>query len=243
MEEPMAKCISEMKMLLHGRQHIVFFGGAGTSTESGLKDFRGEEGLGKETLSPEVALSHDFFWKHTGRFYDYYRKNLLQKVLPNAAHRALARLEGMGILDGVVTQNIDGLHQAAGSRKVVELHGSVLRNFCTRCGRPYAVEEIRSGEGVPFCGCGGVIKPDVVLYGEMLKTKDMEAADALIQGADLLIVGGTSLSVYPAAGFAKNYRGPVILMNKTVTPMDARAALVIRHPIAAVFEALMAEIE
>ncbi len=241
----MKQKIAQMKNMMKGKKHVVFFGGAGVSTESGLKDFRGEGGLSQTArqYTPEEALSHRFFLQHTEAFYSYYRENLLADVEPNAAHYALARLEWEGKLDGIITQNIDGLHQKAGSKNVVELHGSVLRNYCTRCHTFYTEEKVRAGEGVPLCGCGGVIKPDVVLYGETLNTDDIEKACAMIERADLLIVGGTSLSVYPAAGFVQDYTGEMILINKTKTPMDARADLIIAEPIGRVFSALLEENE
>lgn len=240
----MYKKIEKMCSMMEGKRHIVFFGGAGVSTESGLKDFRGENGLSHtaKRYTPEEALSSRFFVQHTEEFFAYYRENMLAQARPNFAHFALAKLEREGRLDGVITQNIDGLHQMAGSRKVVELHGSVLRNYCTRCHTFYDVEKIKN-EAVPLCGCGGVVKPDVVLYGESLKEEDIESAAEMIERADLLIVGGTSLSVYPAAGFVQEYRGEMILINKTPTPMDERAELLIPSPIGQVFRLLMGEDE
>lgn len=241
----MRKMVKELQMMIKEKQHIVFFGGAGVSTESGLKDFRGEEGLDKEKslYTPEEVLSSRFFHYNTQEFYAYYRKHLLGEAMPNAAHFWLADMEQKGRIDGVITQNIDGLHQMAGSRNVVELHGSVMRNFCTRCHKAYTADDVRNSCDVPVCSCGGVIKPDVVLYGESLKAKDIDRAVRLIDQADLLIVGGTSLSVYPAAGFVSDYRGKMVIINKTKTPMDSRADLLIQAPIGALFQLLRDENE
>lgn len=241
----MRKMVKELQMMIKEKQHIVFFGGAGVSTESGLKDFRGEEGLDKEKslYTPEEVLSSRFFHHNTQAFYAYYRKYLLGEAMPNAAHFWLADMEQKGRIDGVITQNIDGLHQMAGSRNVVELHGSVMRNFCTRCHKAYTADDVRNSCDVPVCSCGGVIKPDVVLYGESLKAKDIDRAVRLIDQADLLIVGGTSLSVYPAAGFVSDYRGKMVIINKTKTPMDSRADLLIQAPIGALFQLLRDENE
>ncbi len=241
----MRKMVKELQMMIKEKQHIVFFGGAGVSTESGLKDFRGEEGLDKEKslYTPEEVLSSRFFHHNTQEFYAYYRKHLLGEAMPNAAHFWLAEMEQKGRIDGVITQNIDGLHQMAGSRNVVELHGSVMRNFCTRCHKAYTADDVRNSCDVPVCSCGGVIKPDVVLYGESLKAKDIDRAVRLIDQADLLIVGGTSLSVYPAAGFVSDYRGKMVIINKTKTPMDSRADLLIQAPIGALFQLLRDENE
>ncbi len=212
--------------------HMVFFGGAGVSTESGIPDFRSEDGLYrmKYPHPPEVMLSHDFFMTHTREFYEFYRdKMIFPDVLPNVTHRLLARLESEGKLDAVVTQNIDGLHQAAGSRTVYELHGSVHRNRCMRCGKFYPLSYIMETDGIPTCTCGGLIKPDVVLYGEGLDEAVVNGAVAAIRRADLLIVGGTSLVVYPAAGFIDSYTGSrLVLINRSATPRDGMADLVIR---------------
>ena len=241
----MRKMVKELQMMIKEKRHIVFFGGAGVSTESGLKDFRGEEGLDKEKslYTPEEVLSSRFFHHNMQAFYAYYRKHLLGEAMPNAAHFWLAEMEQKGRIDGVITQNIDGLHQMAGSRNVVELHGSVMRNFCTRCHKAYTADDVRNSCDVPVCSCGGVIKPDVVLYGESLKAKDIDRAVRLIDQADLLIVGGTSLSVYPAAGFVSDYRGKMVIINKTKTPMDSRADLLIQAPIGALFQLLRDENE
>ena len=215
--------------------NIVFFGGAGVSTESGIPDFRSVDGLyhQKYDQPPEVILSHDYFEEHTQAFYRFYRdKMLYPQAKPNPAHLKLAELERAGKLRAVVTQNIDGLHQAAGSRNVLELHGGVARNFCCRCGKAYGLDAILESTGVPRCSCGGVIKPDVVLYGEGLDQDTVERAVDAISGADVLIVGGTSLVVYPAAGLLRYYRGHrLALVNLSATDADRRADLVIHAPI------------
>lgn len=222
-------------------QNIVFFGGAGVSTESGIPDFRSQDGLYHQHTSvpPETILSHDYFFAHTEEFYRFYRaKMLCLDVQPNGAHRALAQLEQMGKLKAVVTQNIDGLHQKAGSQRVYELHGSVYRNYCLSCGAAYPVERIAEGEGVPRCPhCGGIIKPDVVLYQEGLDQRTVRGAVLAIAEADLLIVGGTSLEVYPAAGLLEYFQGDrVALINRDATRYDRRAGLIIRESIASVLE-------
>lgn len=229
--------------LLTKAKRAVFFGGAGVSTESGVPDFRSTEGLynQKWQYPPEVILSHSFFMKNTAEFYRFYREKLLfPAARPNAAHKALCRLEKEGHLARVITQNIDGLHQAAGSERVTELHGSVLRNHCMRCGRFYGgYDLILSSQEVPHCSCGGVIKPDVVLYGEALDENDIECTRAAVAQADLLLIGGTSLTVYPAAAFVQHYTGPTVVLNKSSTPMDERADLVICAPIGRVFTQVM----
>ena len=225
----------QLRSRIDKSRRIVFFGGAGVSTESGIPDFRGTNGLYAQTYAypPERILSHDFFFSHTSAFYRFYRdKMLYPQAEPNAAHLALARLEQAGKLKAVVTQNIDGLHQAAGSKNVLELHGSVHRNHCTRCGAFYTLDDVLRSEGVPRCGCGGVIKPDVVLYGEALDETTLNAAVRAIRRADLLLVGGTSLNVYPAAGLLRYFTGAALaVVNKTPTPADARADLVIQASI------------
>ena len=224
---------------------IVFFGGAGVSTESGLKDFRSQDGLYHEKYDypPETILSHSFFFSHTAEFYRFYRdKMLCLTAKPNAAHLALARLEQRGKLKAIVTQNIDGLHQAAGSKKVFELHGSVHRNHCLQCGKFYTAEDIERSTGVPRCTCGGLIKPDVVLYEEGLDQKCLMGAIQAIAQADLLIVGGTSLTVYPAAGLLQYYGGNrLVLINRDATPLDGQANLVFRDPIGQVLGAAVPE--
>lgn len=236
--------VKALKRIMAGKKSIVFFGGAGVSTESGLKDFRGEDGLDKmkSLYSPEEVLSRGFFYAHTDLFYQYYKAHLLGNASPNAAHAYLAMLEKQERLKGIITQNIDGLHQMAGSKNVVELHGSVMRNHCNRCRKRFDGEYIRKAEGIPVCdACGGLIKPDVVLYGERLDEDVIERAVRMIEEADLMIVGGTSLSVYPAAAFVADYKGEMVMINKTPTPMDARAELLIQAPIGALFACMMDE--
>lgn len=237
----MNQTVQQLHELLQHSSHIVFFGGAGVSTESQIPDFRSDEGLysGKEQKKypypPETMLSHTFFVRHTEQFFEYYfDKMVYPDAKPNPAHIALARLEEMGKLSAIITQNIDGLHQQAGSRRVYELHGSVHRNTCQQCGRHYSLQEMLQwkGKGVPRCSCGGVIKPDVVLYEESLDSSVLEKAIRHIMAADLMIVGGTSLAVYPAAGLLQYYDGrDLVLINKTETPYDRRASLIIREPI------------
>ena len=214
---------------------IVFFGGAGVSTESGIPDFRSVDGLYNQHYKypPETMLSRSFFDAHPEEFFRFYRdKMLISGAKPNAAHKKLAELEAAGKLRSVVTQNIDGLHQAAGSRRVWELHGSVLRNKCMSCGRPYPTSAVAESQGVPRCSCGDIIKPEVVLYEESLDSRVLEGALEDIRQADLLIIGGTSLVVYPAAGLIHYYRGDrLVLINKSPTPYDRNADLVLTGPI------------
>ena len=214
---------------------IVFFGGAGVSTESGIPDFRSVDGLYNQQYDypPEEILSHTFFNRNPEEFFRFYRdKMLCLDAKPNAAHQKLAELEQAGKLKSVVTQNIDGLHQAAGSQRVWELHGSVLRNYCMRCARPFTAQHILNSRGVPRCTCGGSIKPDVVLYEESLDDRTIRGALEDIEHADLLIIGGTSLAVYPAASLVTYYRGSrLVLINKSPTPYDSHADLVIAAPI------------
>ena len=233
--------VQQLHELLKRSSHIVFFGGAGVSTASNIPDFRSDEGLysGKEQKKypypPETMLSHTFFVRHTEQFFEYYfDKMVYPDAKPNPAHIALAKLEEMGKLSAVITQNIDGLHQQAGSKRVYELHGSVHRNTCQQCGKHYSLQEMLQwkGKGVPRCSCGGVIKPDVVLYEESLDSDVLEKAIRHIMAADLMIVGDTSLAVYPAAGLLQYYDGlDLVLINKTETPYDRRASLIIREPI------------
>lgn len=215
--------------------YLVFFGGAGVSTESGIPDFRSTDGLYSQQFphSPETMLSHTFYRTHPGAFFDFYHKKLIcPGAKPNAAHLKLAELERAGKLKAVVTQNIDGLHQRAGSREVLELHGSTLRNYCEKCRRPYSMEEAARCGDVPRCSCGGIIKPDVVLYEESLDDAVMQAALRHIGAADLLIIGGTSLVVYPAAGLVRYYQGKrLVLINKSPTSMDRQADLVVQGAI------------
>jgi NAD-dependent deacetylase len=228
---------NQLSEILETSRRIVFFGGAGVSTESGIPDFRSGGGLySRDTglnYPPEVVLSHSFFVGHTAEFFDYYRSHLLYPdAKPNPAHRALARLEEAGKLTAVITQNIDGLHQAAGSHSVLELHGSVHRNSCQRCDRAFGLEAITGSSGVPHCECGGVIKPDVVLYEEALDEGVMDAATEHLEAADTLIVGGTSLVVYPAAGLVHAFHGDrLVLINKQPTGFDHLASLVLHEAI------------
>lgn len=239
----MEENIQELQKIVDGHRNIVFFGGAGVSTESGIPDFRSVDGLyhQKYAWPPETILSHTFFVQHTEEFYRFYRDKMLAlDARPNAAHKKLAEMETAGKLKAVVTQNIDGLHQKAGSRTVYELHGSVHRNYCTRCGAFYDAEFIKESEGVPHCTrCGGVIKPDVVLYEEGLDQNTIEGAVRAIEHADVLIVGGTSLVVYPAAGLVQYFRGDrIVLINKGSTSMDRTADLLIQEPIGQVLSQL-----
>ena len=231
-----------LKQWVEESRRIVFFGGAGVSTESGIPDFRSQDGLYnmKYKFPPETIISHPFFMRETAEFYRFYKdKMLFPDAKPNAAHKKLAQWEAEGKLLAVVTQNIDGLHQAAGSKKVYELHGSVLRNYCMRCGKFYDLDYIVHSDGVPKCECGGTIKPDVVLYGENLDGDVIQGAVEAIRNADLLIIGGTSLAVYPAAGLIDYYRGNrLVLVNLSTTPQDRRANLVIHERIGQVFSEL-----
>ena len=224
-----------LKKWLEESDNIVFFGGAGVSTESKIPDFRSTDGLYNQEYQypPETILSHTFYLRKPEEFYRFYRnKMLFPDAKPNRAHKALAKLEAEGKLKAVVTQNIDGLHQKAGSKEVLELHGSVLRNYCMRCGKFYGIEAVMKSEGVPKCECGGTIKPDVVLYEEGLDQHTIQKSVYYISNADILIIGGTSLTVYPAAGLIDYYRGnKLVLINKSVTPMDSRADLMISGPI------------
>ncbi len=241
----MEEQIKRLQEWIDGSESIVFFGGAGVSTESGIPDFRSVDGLynQKYDYPPEEILSRTFFDRRPEEFYRFYRdKMLCLDARPNTAHQKLAQLERVGKLRSVVTQNIDGLHQMAGSKRVWELHGSVHRNFCMRCKKPYPVEFIRDSQGIPTCSCGGTVKPDVVLYGESLDSRVLEGALADIQQADLLIIGGTSLAVYPAASLVNYYRGDrLVLINKSPTPYDRRADLAIAGPIGRILEQIQAE--
>ena len=232
----MDKNIEMLGKWVKNGEKIVFFGGAGVSTESGIPDFRSVDGLYRQKYEfpPEEVLSHSFFVRNTEYFYRFYRdKMLFLDARPNACHCALAKLEEQGRLSAVVTQNIDGLHYKAGSRNVFELHGSVLRNYCLGCGTFYGAEYIKSSSGIPRCEkCGGVVKPDVVLYEEGLDEMAIRGSIHAIQKADVLIIGGTSLNVYPAAGFVQYYRGDkLVLINKSETPYDSRANLLIHDSI------------
>ena len=221
----------QLKSWIEESGNIVFFGGAGVSTESGIPDFRSQDGLYHQQYDypPEEILSHSFYMKNPEEFYRFYRNKMLAPgAKPNKAHLALAKLEREGRLKAVITQNIDGLHQAAGSREVLELHGSVHRNHCLCCGKFYGLEAIENSSGIPRCSCGGMIKPDVVLYEEGLDMDVLNRAVNYISRADVLIVGGTSLTVYPAAGLIDYYRGhKLVLINRDATALDSRADLVI----------------
>jgi len=232
--------LSTLRSWIQESKHIVFFGGAGVSTESGIPDFRSVDGLYHQKFDypPETILSHSFFYSNTEDFYKFYReKMLVTDIEPNRAHKALAKLEQQGKLSAVITQNIDGLHQKAGSKKVCELHGSVHRNYCRRCARFYSGEDLQKTTGVPRCTCGGLIKPDVVLYEEGLDGQCIENSVYAISNADLLIVGGTSLTVYPAAGLIRYYQGNrLVLINRDETPYDHSADLIFRESIGYVLE-------
>ena len=238
----MEENIRKLKELMDGSDNIVFFGGAGVSTESGIPDFRSVDGLYQQKFRypPETMLSHTFFETHTEEFFDFYRAKMLAlDAQPNAAHRKLAQWEREGRLKAVITQNIDGLHQKAGSRNVLELHGSVLHNHCLRCGRAYGVEHIVRSQGVPRCACGGIVKPDVVLYEEALDEDVMARAVHYIRQADVLLIGGTSLVVYPAAGLVTYYRGrKLAVINKGGAGSGLGAAVTVDGPIGQVLAQL-----
>lgn len=232
--------IEKFKTLVNESNNIVFFGGAGVSTESGIPDFRSKDGLynQKYKYPPEEILSHTFFINHTEEFFKFYKEKMNSlKYEPNVTHIKLAELEKEGKLKAVVTQNIDGLHQKAGSKNVYELHGSVLRNYCMKCHKFYDAEYVFNSSGVPKCSCGGIIKPDVVLYEEALDEETLEKSVYAIAHADLLIVAGTSLTVYPASGLINYFRGKnLVLINRDTTPFDNRADLVINESLGKVFE-------
>ena len=234
--------LERLKQWISESNRIVFFGGAGVSTESGIKDFRSVDGLYNQKFDypPETIISHTFYERKPAYFFNFYREKMLPLGFePNITHKVLARWEEEGRLSAVVTQNIDGLHQKAGSKKVYELHGSVLRNYCVRCGKFHSAEFIRDAAGVPRCACGGIVKPDVVLYEESLNGDTIEKSVGAIATADLLIVAGTSLTVYPAAGLINYYRGNrLVLINRDETPYDDRADLVIHDTLGNVFSKL-----
>ena len=234
--------VRKLKQLVDDSDNIVFFGGAGVSTESGIPDFRSTDGLYHQEWKypPEVILSHTFYEANPAEFFRFYHaKMLCPTARPNAAHLKLAELEKEGKLRAIVTQNIDGLHQMAGSKTVYELHGSVHRNYCERCGKFYSFDDILRSSGIPRCECGGTVKPDVVLYEESLDQATIEGAVRAIAAADVLIIGGTSLNVYPAAGLINYYRGhKLVLINKSPVARDLSADLVIRDPIGEVFAQL-----
>lgn len=234
--------LQQLKRWISESKSAVFFGGAGVSTESGIPDFRSVDGLYNQQFEypPETIISHSFFERKPEYFFRFYREKMLPLGFePNVTHKVLARLETEGHLAAVVTQNIDGLHQKAGSRRVFELHGSVLRNYCVKCGKFYRAEVVRDAKGIPLCDCGGIIKPDVVLYEEPLDENVMAGAIAAIGKADLLIVGGTSLTVYPAAGLLHYYRGQrLVLINRDETPYDSYANLVFHESLGDIFSRL-----
>lgn len=229
------KEIADLQKIIDSSNNIVFFGGAGVSTESGIPDFRSSDGLysQKYQYPPEQVVSHSFFMQRTELFYEFYKdKMMFLDVKPNAAHLKLAELEKQGKLKAIVTQNIDGLHQLAGSKNVYELHGSIHRNYCTKCGKFYGASYVKNSKGIPKCECGGTIKPDVVLYEEGLDQETIQRSIQAIANADTLIIGGTSLIVYPAASFIDYFRGRnLVVINKASTPRDKEAALAIQAPI------------
>lgn len=231
--------IAKLQELIDQYDNLVFFGGAGVSTESGIPDFRSQDGLynQKYDYPPETILSHTFFMRHPEEFYRFYQdKMLCDTAQPNAAHKKLAELEAAGKLKAVITQNIDNLHQMAGSKKVLELHGSVYRNYCMKCGKFHDFSYMKHVEGVPRCSCGGIIKPDVVLYEEGLDNDTINESVRAISEAQVLIIGGTSLAVYPAAGLIDYFRGEhLVVINKSSTPRDSFADLLIKEPIGQVF--------
>lgn len=237
-----AEQLNKFRSIINGSKHAVFFGGAGVSTESGIPDFRSQDGIysRKYAYPPEYILSATFFRTHTAEFFDFYRDKMVYPgAKPNAAHIKLAQWEREGRLSAVITQNIDGLHQAAGSRNVLELHGSVWRNYCTRCRRSYQADYVLNCAGVPECECGGTVKPDVVLYEEQLNGDTLERAVRFIRNADTLIVGGTSLNVYPAAGLVDFFSGGnLVVINKGEAARTLSGALVIDAPIAEFFSAV-----
>ncbi len=241
----MDKLIANLKNIIKNSDNIVFFGGAGVSTESNIPDFRSEKGLYNAVsnygYSPEEMLSRTFFENHTETFYKYYKENMLYlNAIPNDAHLALAKLEDTEKLKAVITQNIDGLHQQAGSKNVIELHGSVHRNYCRKCKKFFDANFIKNSNGIPRCECGGIIKPDVVLYEESLNYNNIENAIGYIERAETLIVGGTSLAVYPAASFINYFRGQdLVLINKTPTAYDKMATLVINDSIGKILKEIV----
>lgn len=240
LHEDSVKKIEELKRITAKSRNIVFFGGAGVSTESGIPDFRSVDGLynQKYKYPPEVMVSHSFYRSHPKEFFEFYRNKMIAlEAKPNAAHRKLAQLEKDGKVKAVITQNIDGLHYAAGSKEVMELHGSVHRNYCEKCHKFYPVEYIVETEDVPKCDCGGIVKPDVVLYEEGLDSETMQKAVTYIRNAEVLIIGGTSLAVYPAAGFIDYFRGKhLVVINMDKTNREVNADLIINEKIGEVFE-------
>mgnify|MGYP000748081330 CR=1 FL=1 len=235
----MNKEIEKLQEIIDDSENIVFFGGAGVSTESNIPDFRSADGLyqQKYKYSPEQIVSHTFFMRNTEGFYEFYKEKMMfLDAKPNAAHKKLAELEQAGKLKAIITQNIDGLHQAAGSKNVYEIHGSIHRNYCQKCGKFYDFKYMKESEGVPRCSCGGMIKPDVVLYEEGLDDYTIQESVRVISEAEVLIIGGTSLAVYPAAGLIDYFRGDhLVVINKAPTPRDKYADLLIKEPIGQVF--------
>ena len=239
--------IETLQRMIDTHENIVFFGGAGVSTESGIPDFRSVDGLyhQKYDVPPETILSHSYFLRYPEKFYAFYRDKMLPVgAKPNAAHKKLAELEAAGKLKAIVTQNIDGLHQKAGSEKVYELHGTIMKNYCMKCGQFYDLDYVTASEGVPRCEkCGGMVKPDVVLYEEGLDDTTISKSVRAIAEADVLIIGGTSLNVYPAAGFINYYHGnKLVLINKSETPYDHEANLLIHDSIGKVLKACVADL-
>jgi NAD-dependent deacetylase len=239
----MSDAVERLKELIESTDNIVFFGGAGVSTESGIPDFRSQDGLynRKYKYPPEQIVSHTFLTKKPQEFFEFYKDRMIyQDAKPNKAHLKLAQWEKEGKLKAVITQNIDGLHQAAGSKNVLELHGSTLRNYCLKCGRRYDIDYvINSKETIPYCECGGMVRPDVVLYEEGLDMDVIESAVSYIKNADVLIIGGTSLAVYPAAGLIDYYTGDkLVVVNKSATPRDSQADLVVQGSIGEIFDQL-----
>jgi NAD-dependent deacetylase len=239
----MSEEIEKLKEIIKETDNIVFFGGAGVSTESGIPDFRSQDGLynQKYKYPPEQIVSHTFLTKKPQEFFEFYKDRMIyQDAKPNKAHLKLAQWEKEGKLKAVITQNIDGLHQAAGSKNVLELHGSTLRNYCLKCGRRYDIDYvINSKETIPYCECGGMVRPDVVLYEEGLDMDVIESAVSYIKNADVLIIGGTSLAVYPAAGLIDYYTGDkLVVVNKSATPRDSQADLVVQGSIGEIFDQL-----
>ena len=234
--------MKQLKSWIASSRKIVFFGGAGVSTESGIADFRSVDGLYNQKFEypPEEIISHSFYLRDPAYFFRFYREKMMPLGFePNITHKVLARWEEEGKLSAVITQNIDGLHQKAGSRNVLELHGSVLRNYCTRCGKFHSAEFVRDSENIPTCSCGGIVKPDVVLYEEGLNEDILEKSIVAIENADLLIVAGTSLTVYPAAGLIRYYRGNrLVLINRDETPYDSYANLVFHDSLGNIFSQL-----
>ncbi len=234
--------LSLLQKMIDDSHRIVFFGGAGVSTESNIPDFRSSDGIYQEKYAypPEQVVSHTFFQKKPELFYEFYKEKMMfLDAKPNKAHLKLAEMEAKGKLSAVITQNIDGLHQLAGSKNVLELHGSIHRNYCQRCGKFYGAKYVKESEGIPICECGGTIKPDVVLYEESLDSEVIQQSVREIAQADMLIIGGTSLVVYPAAGFIDYFRGKhLVVINKSATPRDEQADLCIRKPIGEVLEGI-----